>query len=174
MRICLIGAECTGKTTLAQALALHFGGFWVPEQLRAFCDRHGRTPRMEEQAAIMRAQFEQEEQVAAQALQAACSYVFCDSAPLLAAVYSDFYFSDRSLFDCAYALHTRYALTLVLSPDLPWQPDGVQRDSDAVRAEMHTRIQHALQTMHLLHIEVSGQDDARLQAAILAVETLTC
>ena len=174
VRICLIGAECTGKTTLAQALALHFGGLWVPEQLRAFCDLHGRTPRMEEQASIMRAQFEQEEQVAAQALQTGCGYVFCDSPPLLTAVYSDYYFSDPSLFDCARALHARYALTLVLAPDLPWQPDGLQRASAVVRAAVHSRVQQALQAMHMPQIEVSGLHEARLQAAIDAVDTLTC
>lgn len=173
-RICLIGAECTGKTTLAQALAAHFGGLWVPEQLREFCDLQGRTPRADEQAAIMRAQFEREEQVAAQALQAGCDYVFCDSPPLLTAVYSDFYFSDQSLFECARALHARYALTLALQPDLPWQPDGLQRASEMERAAVHGRIQQALQAMHVPQIEVSGLHEARLQAAISAVETLTC
>jgi nicotinamide riboside kinase len=172
-RICLIGAECTGKSTLAQALAAHFGGLWVPEQLRSFCDLNGRTPRSDEQAALMRAQFEQEEQVAALALQTGADYVFCDSAPLLTAIYSDYYFADRSLFDCAHALHARYALTLVLQPDLPWQPDGLQRDGETVRAAVHALVQHALQAKHIPHIEVAGQDDARLQAAILAVETLT-
>jgi nicotinamide riboside kinase len=172
-RICLIGAECTGKSTMAQALAAHFGGLWVPEHLRAFCDLQGRTPRADEQAAIMRAQFEQEERVAELASQTGCGYVFCDSAPLLIAIYSDFYFSDRSLFDCAHALHGCYALTLVLQPDLPWLPDGVQREGEAVRAAVHSRVQHALQAMHVPHIEVEGRDDARLQAAILAVETLT-
>ena len=171
--ICLIGAECTGKSMLAQALALHFGGLWVPEHLRVFCDQQGRTPTMDEQAGIMRAQFEREERVAAQARQANSAYVFCDSAPLLTAIYSDHYFSDRSLFDCAHALHARYALTLVLSPDLPWQSDGLQRDGALVRAAVHTRIQHELQAMHVPQIEVAGLGEARLQAAILAVETLT-
>ncbi|HSN79710.1 MAG TPA: ATP-binding protein [Rhodoferax sp.] len=173
MRMCLIGAECTGKSVLAQALAAHFGGLWVPEYLRVFCDRQGRTPTMDEQAGIMRAQFEREERVAAQARQANSAYVFCDSAPLLTAIYSDHYFSDRSLFDCAHALHARYTLTLLLSPDLPWQSDGLQRDGALVRAAVHTRIQHELQAMHVPHIDVEGVDDARLQAAILAVETLT-
>ncbi|MCF8159387.1 MAG: ATP-binding protein [Polaromonas sp.] len=172
-RICLIGAECTGKSTMAQALAAHFGGLWVPEHLRAFCDLHGRTPRVEEQAAIMRAQFEQEEQGVGLALQAGCDHVFCDGSPLLTAIYSDFYFSDRSLFECAQALHARYALTLVLQPDLPWWPDGLQRDSEAVRADVHARVQHALHAMRVPHIEVQGRDGERLQAAILAVETLT-
>src|ERR1035437_2749974 len=39
--ICIIGAECTGKTTLARALAEHFDCPWVPEYLRDFCDAHG-------------------------------------------------------------------------------------------------------------------------------------
>ncbi len=173
VRICLIGAECTGKSTLAQALAAHFGGLWVPEHLRTFCELNGRTPRADEQAAIMRAQFEQEEQVAAQALHTACGYVFCDGAPLLTAVYSDYYFSDRSLFDCAQALHARYALTLFMQPDLPWQSDGMQRDGEGVRAAVHARVQHALWTLHVHHLAVAGQHDARLQSAILAVETLT-
>ena len=49
VRVCLMGAECTGKSTLAQALAAHFGGLWVPEYLRAFCDRQGRTPTIDTQ-----------------------------------------------------------------------------------------------------------------------------
>ena len=171
--ICLIGAECSGKTTLAQALAAHFGGLWVPEHLREFCVLHGRTPRADEQALVMRAQFEQEEAVAAQASQAGCPYVFCDSAPLLTAIYSDHYFSDSSLFDCAHALHARYALTLFLCADLPWVADGVQRDGDAVRATIHSQIQRVLQAWRYPEIEVAGRGESRLQAAILAVETLT-
>jgi nicotinamide riboside kinase len=172
-RICLIGAECTGKSTMAQALAAHFGGLWVPEHLRTFCESQGRTPRVDEQATIMRAQFDQEEQVAKLAFQQGCAYVFCDSAPLLTAIYSAYYFSDRTLFDSAHVLHARYALTLVLQPDLPWLPDGLQRDGEPVRAAVHRQLQQALQSMHVPHIQVEGRDNARRQAAILAVETLT-
>lgn len=171
--ICLIGAECTGKTTLAKALAAHFSGLWVPEHLRAFCDLQGRTPRAEEQVLIMRAQLEQEEQVAALAGQTGRAYVICDGAPLLTAIYSDFYFADASLFECAHVLHTRYALTLLLQPDMPWVSDGLQRDGDPARAAIHARLRHELHAMGHPRIEVSGSGESRLQAAILAVETLT-
>jgi len=171
--ICLIGAECTGKTTLASALAAHFSGLWVPEHLRAFCDLQGRTPKAEEQVSIMRAQFEQEEQVAALARQAGRAYVICDGAPLLTAIYSDFYFADASLFECAHALHTRYALTLFLQPDMPWVADGLQRDGDPVRAAVHARLRHEIHALRYPCIEVAGSGARRLQAAILAVETLT-
>ena len=172
-RICLIGAECTGKTTLARALAQHFSGIWVPEHLREFCDQRGRTPDMTEQREVMRSQFELEEQGVAQATQAGCAYVFCDTTPMLTAIYSAFYFADMSLFDSAHALHGAYALSLVLQPDLPWQPDGLQRDGESVRTAIHAQVLHALRGRRYPHIQVSGLGADRLQAAILAVETLS-
>lgn len=168
--ICLIGAECTGKSTLAQALANHFAGLWVPEHLRAFCAVHGRTPLASEQALIMRAQSEHEEQMAALAEQTGRPYVFCDSAPLLTAIYSDFYFADKSLSEQAQAWHRRYALTLFLQPDLPWAPDGLLRDGACVRGVIHIRVRQALEAMRCPHIEVSGAGESRLQAAILALK----
>ena len=55
--IALLGAESTGKTVLAAALATALTSparriAVVPEYLREFCDRHGRTPRRDEQAHI--------------------------------------------------------------------------------------------------------------------------
>src|SRR5581483_9617149 len=38
-RICLIGAESTGKTTLARALAEHYQTVWVPEYGREYSER---------------------------------------------------------------------------------------------------------------------------------------
>jgi nicotinamide riboside kinase len=170
--VCLIGAECTGKTTLARALAQHWGAPWVAEYLRTFCQQQGRTPEVHEQALIMRRQFEQEEQALAQAALVGSAYVFCDTTALLTALYSDYYFGDSSLHDAARTLQARYALSLVLIPDLPWQGDGLQRDSEPVRQAVHTLLVHELQTMRYPHITVSGVGEQRLQAAILAVQTL--
>jgi nicotinamide riboside kinase len=170
--ICLLGAECTGKTTLAKALAAHFDGLWVPEYLREFCELHGRTPRQQEQADIMRAQFDHEEQMLAQARETGCGHVLCDTAPLMTAMYSEFYFSDVRLTACAHALHDRYALTLLLQPDLAWVADGVHRDGPPSRDGVHVRLTHALQAKHHPHIEIGGTGPSRLQAAIQAIDTL--
>lgn len=171
-RIALMGAECTGKTTLAQALAAHFGGLWVPEALREFCQHQHRTPRPDEQAALMRAQFDQEERVMAQAHQTGCGLVFCDTAPLLTAVYSAYYFADTSLLESAHAVHGRYALHLVLRPDLPWVADGLQRDGAAARLAVHDLLLHQLQSKRYPHIEIEGSGETRFQATVLAVGTL--
>lgn len=167
-----MGAECTGKTTLAGALAGQFGGLWVPEYLRTFCQQQGRTPKAHEQAMVMRGQFELEQHALVQATLAGKSYVFCDTAPLLVAIYSDFYFFDRSLHDSAHVLHGRYALTLVLCPDVPWVGDGFQRDGEATRSAVHAKVLHELQTTRHPHIEVSGQGANRVRAAVQATETL--
>ena len=37
-RVCLVGAESTGKTTLAAALAAHYGTAWVPEYGREYSE----------------------------------------------------------------------------------------------------------------------------------------
>lgn len=169
--ICLMGAECSGKTTLAQALARHFAGRWVPEHLRRFCEVHGRTPKAHEQAGILQAQLALEAQTLVLARNEGCGYVFCDTAPLLTAIYSDFHFSDSTLYERARALQERYALTLALAPDLPWRADGGQRDGAPTRARIHALIERELARQPRV-ARISGTGEARLQAAIRAVQSL--
>lgn len=142
--ICLIGAECTGKTTLAQALAQQMGGLWVPEYLRTFTAQRGRTPKRTEQLHIMQEQVRMETEALSLAREQCLRVVFCDTAPLLTAVYSDCVFADTSLYPQARNLHARCALTLFLQPDIPWQADGLQRDGAEARAAVHLAIERAL------------------------------
>ena len=98
LRIAIVGAESTGKTALAQALAQRIGALsglrstWVREHLRAWCDAHGRTPRPDEQAAIAAQQ-----QALIDSAAATHAVVVCDTTPLMTAVYSEWLFSDLSL-----------------------------------------------------------------------------
>lgn len=166
--ICLMGAECTGKTTLAQALAQHFGGVWVAEYLRSFCQLNGRTPQAHEQRQICLAQLRAQRQALASARQRGAGMVFCDTSALQTAVYSAFYFADHALLAQARTLHARYALTLLLAPDLPWVADGVQRDGRPVQFQIHALIQQSLATMPGV-VPIHGQGPARWQLALAAV-----
>lgn len=171
--ICLIGAECTGKTTLAQALAVQLGGLWVPEYLRTFTAEHGRTPQRQEQAQILDEQLRQESATLEVARQRQRNWVFCDTAPLLTAIYSDCVFADASLYPEARALHARYALTLLLEPDLPWVPDGLQRDSAAMRERVQALIARELSAQQVPHTRIAGTAQQRLLAATQAVRLAT-
>lgn len=170
--ICIIGAECTGKTTLARQLGAHFDCPWVPEQLRAFCDTHDRTPTRDEQLPLLEAQHNGEVAALARATQRNQPFVFCDTAPLLTAIYSDYIFSDLSLYACARSLHTRYAMTLLLATDIAWQGDGLQRDGAHVRAPVTQLLERELAALALPLTRVSGLAETRFAAALAAIKTL--
>jgi nicotinamide riboside kinase len=55
-RIAILGAESTGKSTLAPALAARYGTLWVPEYLREFVETQQRVPFEDDQIDIARTQ----------------------------------------------------------------------------------------------------------------------
>ncbi len=173
LRIAIVGAESTGKTTLAAALAPRLSALtglratWVPELLREWCERFGRTPQVHEQAPLMRAQHERIEAAAA-----THGIVVCDTTALMTAVYSEIVFGDRSLHARAAALHARMAATLLTAGDIPWVADGLQRDGPQVREPVDALLRGLLQDHRLPYERVGGQGDARLECAVDALAPL--
>lgn len=172
--IALLGAESTGKTTLAPALAerLAQATGWacsaVPEFLREWCEHSGRTPREDEQAAIAA---EQRRRIEAAAR--THRLVVADTTPLMIAIYSRLVFGDRSLEAAAGRWHAaRVTQTLVTALDLPWQPDGLQRDGEHVREPVDAMLRELLATHGIAWSRIVGSGDARLEAALDAVAPL--
>lgn len=172
--IAIVGAESTGKTALAGALAARIAAetglatTWVPEHLRAWCDAAGRTPRRDEQAGIAAAQARAIEQAAA-----AHAVVVADTTPLMTAVYSRFVFGDGALDAEAVAWQRRHcAITLLTALDLPWQADGLQRDGPQVRAPVDALIRELLVGQALPWSLVAGGGLARTEHALDAVTPL--
>ena len=150
--IAVLGAESTGKTTLARGLfdALVAQGrrvALVEEFLREFCLREGRTPRRDEQAAIA---LTQSQRIA----EAARSHdvVVADTTALMVAIYSQLLFDDDSLVATAVAEHAHHRLNLLTALDLPWVADGLIRDGEHVRAPVDALLRTALQDLSLIHI----------------------
>lgn len=169
LRVAVLGAECTGKTSLCAAIARAVGGLWLPEVLREFCDAHRRTPAAQEQFALMQAQLEREARAMADARSGGLRWVICDSTPLATALYSMQLFDDASLLAQAIEHQRGYALTLLADVDLPWVADGVQRDGPGARAQFHARLLRTLREHALAFVTVSGDPASRLQAALAAL-----
>lgn len=164
--VALLGAESTGKTSTAKALAASLGAeghkvALVEEVLREFCDRHQRTPRRDEQRAIADEQTERIEQAAL-----SHDIVIADTSALMIAVYSDYIFGDRQLYERALTTQARFHLNLLMALDLPWQPDGLQRDGAHVRPPVDALVRAALQRAGLAYSVVFGTGPARPQAAL--------
>jgi nicotinamide riboside kinase len=171
-RISLIGAECSGKTTLARALADQLPGLWVPELLREFCDLHGRAPRCDEQSGLIRAQIEREKQVQALARRQGFGFIVCDSSPLATALYSAELYDDASLLDEALEHQRSYALTLCTAIDMPWQADGIQRDGPRARESFDARLARELTQRGLAFTRVAGGPRQRVGQAFAAMDRL--
>lgn len=168
--ISLLGAESTGKTTLAAELAAALRGRGhdvevVPEVLRGFCERQGRTPRIDEQRGIAEAQAARIEEARTLA-----DRVVADTTALMVAVYSEIVFGDRSLLEAALEAERRVDLTLVTANDLPWVADGLQREGVHVRGPVSSRLLAALQGGGIAWRPVMGSGPARLAAALAAVD----
>jgi NadR type nicotinamide-nucleotide adenylyltransferase len=159
VRVAILGAESTGKSTLAEALAQHYGTVWVPEYLREFVDTRGRVPFEEDQYGIACTQLERENQAAARASR----FLFCDTTPLMTAIYSRVYWNRVDEQLAALAAAHDYALTLVAAPDNPWVPDGLMRDSDEVRQMEHGMVVETLEERRIAFVQVSGDLPQRMR-----------
>lgn len=170
MKVALLGAESTGKTRLAHDLAAHFRGQGrraeaVPETLREWCERWGRTPRPEEQLPIAE---EQERRVDAAASRS--EVVIADTTALMVAVYSAMLFEDGTLYRFAIERQRGYDVTLVTGLDIDWVPDGLQRDGAHVREPVDALVRDALHRAGIPYRVVYGQGPERLANALGAID----
>ncbi|MBC7734150.1 MAG: ATP-binding protein [Bacteriovorax sp.] len=167
--VALLGAESTGKTTLALALRTALASpacrvALVGEYLREFCDARGRTPLRDEQPHIAAEQTRRIEAAAADH-----DIVIADTTALMIAVYSDQVFGDTSLYAEAQAAHARCDLTLLTALDIAWQADGLQRDGPQVREPVDARVRAALGRAGAVYAVVSGSGAARSESAMASV-----
>jgi nicotinamide riboside kinase len=171
--IAIVGAESTGKSVLAAALAgrireqtgLHCTV--VGEYLREWCEREARTPRADEQGAIATEHRRRIEEAVA-----GHDIVVADTMPLMVAVYSQLLFRDSSLVPMAIDAQRGAAITLLTALDLPWVADGHQRDGEHVRVPVDAALRALLAQHGLGWSVVGGQGAARLDRAFDAVTPL--
>lgn len=168
IRVVVTGSECTGKTTLAAALAKHYGVPWVAEYARQFVLEKGSAPVYADVAAIARGQIALEEAAAA----GAGELLVQDTDLLSTVVYSRHYYGDCPGWVEA-ALAARMAnLYLLAGTDVPWVADGEQRDRGHRREEMQELFRQALRARAAPTVEVGAAPDHRMAAATRAIDRL--
>jgi nicotinamide riboside kinase len=170
LRVAIVGAESTGKSWLARELTatLQARGEraqWVPETLRTWCEREGRTPLPHEQWPIAQAQAEAVMAIAE-------GTVIADTTPLVTAVYSHQLFADESLYPMALEHQRQYQMTLVTGLDIAWEAQWL-RDHPAARGHIDTRVRQALERAGIGYRVVYGQGLDRLNNALLALGLAT-
>jgi len=172
-RVCLVGAESTGKTTLAAALAAHFGTVWVPEFGREYSERMlaglGEYRfRSEDFVEIARRQCAMEDEAARRANRV----LVCDTDAFATAIWHRRYLGEPSPEVEAIAASRRSPdLYLVTDVDTPFVQDGL-RDGELIRGWMHETFLDELASRGLPFRLLAGPFGERLARAVAHVEGL--
>ncbi|AMR28549.1 ATPase [Hymenobacter psoromatis] len=166
-RISLTGPESAGKSTLAAQLAAHYGTVFVPEFARTYLKKNGPAYALPDLEAIARGQLAAEDAAATQAN----GLLFCDTDLLVIKIWAENAFGRCPAWVLAELVKPRYALTLLLAPDLPWQPDPLREHPDpAQRWHFYALYKAELQRLSWPFIEINGPSAQRLAQAVAAVD----
>jgi NadR type nicotinamide-nucleotide adenylyltransferase len=167
-RIVLTGAESTGKSTLARALAEHYQEPWTGEYVRKYVDELDRELNASDLEPIARGQFGQEDL----GLGKASRLVLHDTNILSSIIYASYYF-DTAIDWVDKAFRERdYTLYLLCMPDIPWEADSGQRESPSARNTLHKLFKQSLIELHLPFVEIHGTEAERIAQAVQAIDAV--
>lgn len=166
-RVCLLGAESTGKSTLARALATRYGTLWNPEYGRPYT-QIGRPPQAPwtswEFTHIARIHCWYEDFLATMARRV----LFADTDAFTTAVFHEVYLGTPATgFEDL--VDRPYDLFVVCGLDVPWRHDGI-REFEEQRRWMQERYLERARTSGRRWLVVEGPLERRVEEAAGAVD----
>lgn len=170
-RVVVLGAESTGTTTLARALAERLSTNWVEEYGREYSERKlargDDVWHSEEFTAIANEQRHREDA----ALRRANRVLVCDTDAFATTLWHRRYMGFDSAEVEAIARTGRPDLYLLTGDEIPFVQDGL-RDGEHIRHEMHHWFVDALSKQHVPWHLVRGAAEARIECAARLVRSL--
>jgi HTH-type transcriptional regulator, transcriptional repressor of NAD biosynthesis genes len=170
-RVCVIGAESTGTTTIARALAESLQTVWVEEYGREYSavKLSGNDPdwRTEEFTLIAEEQSRREDAAARRANRV----LICDTNAFATVCWHRRYIGNHSQAVEDIARRGRCNLYLLTGDEIPFVQDGL-RDGEHVRHEMHQWFEEALGGQSVPWKLLRGSHEERLREAHQSVRAL--
>lgn len=168
-KVVIIGAESTGKTTLARELARHYQTVWLPEYGREYIHRKQAPPESADIPLIAQGHLAGEDRLT----QAADRLLICDTDLIVTVILSEYFFGACPAEVRRLSFERAYDLYLLTEPDIPWEPDPFQREGPEVRERLHHRIRDELIARKLPFVQVSGSVEERMKTAVAAITART-
>lgn len=171
-RVCVLGAESTGTTTMAQALAEHYQTNWVSEYGREYWIRkmeQGDIENWDESEFVHIAEEQaRREEIAARE---ANKVLFCDTDSFATSVWFERYMNHRSKLVEAVGKDRHYDVTILTGDEIPFEQDGF-RDGEHIRHWMHQRFIERLDEASRTFTMLRGDHQDRLSQATQVVDSL--
>jgi HTH-type transcriptional regulator, transcriptional repressor of NAD biosynthesis genes len=159
-RICLLGGESSGKSTLAEALAERLETAFVPEYGRELWTAKKGLLAYDDMVDIARRQIEREHSAA----QRSHRYLVCDTSALTTLFYSLDMFGQAHTALEEMALRP-YDFYVLCAPDFEFVQDGTRRDS-AFRQRQHAWYLEQLNHRGVRHLLAEGSLGARVERIV--------
>jgi len=170
-RVCVIGAESTGTTTLARALAQQLQTVWVAEYGREYSEvklaKNDHDWRSDEFTAIANEQTRREEEAARRANRV----LICDTNAFATVLWHRRYMGSHSAAVEAIARQGHCDLYFLTGDEIPFVQDGL-RDGEHIRHEMHRWFEAALSAQSAPWHIIRGSHEERLLRAIRLTKSL--
>jgi HTH-type transcriptional repressor of NAD biosynthesis genes len=161
-KVVLLGAPSTGKTTLAEKLAIHFDTQWMPEYGREYWENHQINKRLtlEDLLKIAEGHIERENALVLLSNQ----FLFSDTNAITTFLFSlDYHgIALEALENLAKVAESRHDIIFVCDTDIPYD-DTWDRSGDVKRKTFQQKIIEDLNARNLKYYMLKGTVDERIE-----------
>jgi NadR type nicotinamide-nucleotide adenylyltransferase len=178
-KVVVIGPESTGKSTLCEMLAQHYGVSWCPEFAREYLLTYGKEYGYDDLLTIAKGQLAMEDEFASMAeggeKQAPVApLLFIDTDMYVMKVWCEFVFGKCHAWILEQIVNRSYDLYLLCNTDLPWVKDELREYPDlATRETLFRMYEDILINQGTPWQLVSGAEpEGRFRTAVQAVDGL--
>ena len=167
IKVVITGPESTGKSSLCAELAEHYQTSYVPEYAREYLAISNGKYEIEDLTRIAEGQINTENEYR----NLTSDLLVCDTSLEVIRIWSEWKYKKCDSFILEKAKLRIPDLFLLMTPDLPWQPDA-QRENPHDRDELFAYYQEILKEYGSPVIEITGNNDERYTKAVEAISNI--
>jgi NadR type nicotinamide-nucleotide adenylyltransferase len=172
IKVVLLGAPSTGKSTLTEKLAEHFNTTYMPEYGREYWEMNNIQRRLTPEQLLEIAIVHRERELIA--AHEADRYFFIDTNALTTKIFSQYYHGDSlpRLQQLSNDTKERYDLVILCGDDIPYD-DTADRSGETNRSDFQRASIQELDELGIKYHEVTGSIQDRIAEVSRILETMT-
>jgi len=179
-KVCIIGTESCGKTTLVKNLAKYFNTTWVKEVGRDVCEEAGGINNM--QAYHYFEILYKHKKLENEALEHANKVLLIDTDALTTLYYYNLDYETTNQYNENFAKIAQgisalnnYDLYIFLEPDVKWVQDGTRTyGTEEIRKSNNIKLKNLFDENNISYISIGGNYDERYERSKKLIEEFFC